>query len=80
MGEKVSGEELQCVATSVSCCEDDDYDDSGDDDRDVGNMCCNIPLQRAALAVFFWGVEQEEADIYTKFEQKSVCVRCPLQY
>ena len=42
MGEKIAGEEVLCSATLVSCCRDDDYDDSGDDDGDVNVCKCSL--------------------------------------
>lgn len=44
MGEKIAGEELLCMAASVSCCEDDDYDNSGGDDGDVNSNVCKCSL------------------------------------
>lgn len=38
MGERIPGEELLCIATSVSCCEDDDFEDHGND----GDMTSNV--------------------------------------
>lgn len=42
MGGKIAGEEVLCSATLVSCCRDDDYDDSGDDDGDVNVCKCSL--------------------------------------
>lgn len=41
MGEKIAGEEALRIATLVSCCGDDDYDDSGGD-GDGGDVSCNV--------------------------------------
>ncbi len=37
-------EEVLCSATFVSCCKDDDYDDSGEDDGDVNSNVCKCSL------------------------------------
>lgn len=56
MGERSSGEELLCIAMLVSCCEDDDYDDSGDGNSDVNSNVCKCGLLEGIIvthAVFF---------------------------
>lgn len=46
---------LLCIATLVSCCEDD-YDDSGDDDGgDVSNVCKCSLLEGIITAHFVLG-------------------------
>lgn len=52
MREKIAGE-LLCIATLGSCCEDDDYDKSGDDDGDICKCSLLEGIIVAHIAMFF---------------------------
>lgn len=57
MAEKIAGEEELCIATFVSCCRDDDYDDSGEDDGDVCECSLLKGIVVAHVTIFFPGMQ-----------------------